>query len=428
MTEADEPFVVTELTMIRVRWAGVAFGLVQVLTYYRPYPPGILPLALGLVGFLAVANLALWLVARRITTEKGSTYLSATGLTVDTAIVMGFVSLYTFDVDTAIWALIYILPLEGAIKFQRKGALAIMLIAAILYTLREIFGAAVYHNELLLTSISYRMGLGFIIATVSGSTASNLVQKRAEVQRQADLLRHALEREHENAEQLRQVDDMRMAFVSAVSHDLRTPLSTILGFAKTLERALPTVPVEEAQQMASRIAVASKRLEKMLSDLMNMDRLRRGVLEPDRISTDIAHLADRVVAGLEVQDRNVEVVAEPTSASVDPVQTEHILQNLVANAIKHTDEDSSVWVRINRENGGVLIIVEDDGDGVPDDAKESIFEPFRQGGPGGSGTGIGLSLVAKFAELHGGRAWVEDRPGGGASFRVLLKDEIPTAL
>jgi signal transduction histidine kinase len=78
-----------------------------------------------------------------------------------------------------------------------------------------------------------------------------------------------------------------------------------------------------------------------------------------------------------------------------------------------------------REEDGVLIVVEDAGPGVPDDLKQAVFEPFRQGdgGPNPSpGVGVGLSLVSRFAELHGGRAWVEDRPGGGASFRVFLPD------
>jgi signal transduction histidine kinase len=84
-----------------------------------------------------------------------------------------------------------------------------------------------------------------------------------------------------------------------------------------------------------------------------------------------------------------------------------------------------VWVRVARRGDGVLLAVEDAGGGVPRELRASLFEPFRQG-PGASahapGVGIGLSLVARFAELHGGRAWVQDRPGGGASFRVQLPD------
>jgi two-component system sensor histidine kinase MtrB len=101
------------------------------------------------------------------------------------------------------------------------------------------------------------------------------------------------------------------------------------------------------------------------------------------------------------------------------------VENLLVNAARHTPPDCTIWVKVVPEDGGVLITVEDQGAGVPEELRETIFEPFRQG-PGAPahspGVGIGLSLVARFAELHAGRAWVEERPGGGASFKVFLPD------
>jgi signal transduction histidine kinase len=92
------------------------------------------------------------------------------------------------------------------------------------------------------------------------------------------------------------------------------------------------------------------------------------------------------------------------------------------NAVRHTPRGCRLWVRVAPEDGGALISDEDDGPGVPEELKEVIFQAFRKGTPGDDtpGSGIGLSLVARFAELHGGRAWVEDRVGGGATFRVFL--------
>ena len=103
------------------------------------------------------------------------------------------------------------------------------------------------------------------------------------------------------------------------------------------------------------------------------------------------------------------------------MQLERTVYNLVGNAIKHTDSD--VTIRTWKVDDGVMFAVDDAGPGVPDDVKEAIFEPFRRATDVHTpGAGVGLSLVAEFARVHGGRAWVEDRPGGGSSFRVLFAD------
>jgi two-component system OmpR family sensor kinase len=97
--------------------------------------------------------------------------------------------------------------------------------------------------------------------------------------------------------------------------------------------------------------------------------------------------------------------------------------NLLANAVKHTPPGTEIRIRVERGGDGVLIIVDDRGPGVPEKHQRAIFEIFNRGDTDSSytsGTGIGLSLVSQFAALHGGQVWVEENPGGGASFRVLL--------
>jgi signal transduction histidine kinase len=109
--------------------------------------------------------------------------------------------------------------------------------------------------------------------------------------------------------------------------------------------------------------------------------------------------------------------------SVDAAKVERIVENLLANTLRHTPAGTPVWIRIVPEARGVLLVVEDQGSGVPEEIREMIFEPFRQGpdAPEHSpGVGVGLTLVRRFAELHGGRAWVQGRDGGGASFRIFL--------
>jgi signal transduction histidine kinase len=117
----------------------------------------------------------------------------------------------------------------------------------------------------------------------------------------------------------------------------------------------------------------------------------------------------------------VEIDTEPVTIAVDQAKVERMVENLLANVARHT-VDARVWIRVAAQDGGALISVDDEGTGVPDDLKQRIFVPFSRGPEAADlpGSGIGLSLVAGFAELHGGRAWVEDRPGRGASFRVFL--------
>lgn len=234
---------------------------------------------------------------------------------------------------------------------------------------------------------------------------------------------HAYEKERRSAERLRELDEMKTAILSAVSHDLRTPITSVLGYARTLQRLGHGVPEEQAREFLDAIVANARRLDRLVSDLLDLDRLTRGVLAPNRRPTDLRALAESVVGTLDLGGHTVEVESAGGRVLVDPARTERILENLVANAAKYTPEGTPIWIRVRPEDGGVLIAVEDAGPGIPDEDKLTIFEPFRRGEslrPCVRGTGVGLSLVAHFAQLHGGRAWVEDREGGGASFRVYL--------
>jgi PAS domain S-box-containing protein len=236
-------------------------------------------------------------------------------------------------------------------------------------------------------------------------------------------LRESEQREREAAERLRALDDMKNTFLAAVSHELRSPLTTILGLALTLERA-PDIGGHEREDLLTRLSANARKLDRLLKDLLDIDRLHRGIVEPQYRVTDVGALARRTVEHLDATgDRTVHVRTTPVVIAVDPPKVERIIENLVMNAVRHTDADRTIWIGVDPSDEGVEIVVQDDGPGVPPELRTAIFEPFRQGptaSPHAPGTGIGLSLVARFAELHGGRAWVDERPGGGAAFHVEL--------
>jgi signal transduction histidine kinase len=237
-----------------------------------------------------------------------------------------------------------------------------------------------------------------------------------------DELERAVGVERETSAELRAIDDVRNTFLAAVSHDLRTPLAAIMGLARTLERR--ELGEDDARDLAARIGANARRLDRMVTDLLDLDRLATGVVEWSPHPTDVAELVARIVADSDVLDgREVHVETSEARAQVDATQVERIVENLLANAVRHTPPEAGIWVSVRPENGGALIAVEDDGPGVPADQRRAVFEPFRRAGADhAASVGVGLAVVARFAELHGGRAWVEEREGGGASFRVWFPE------
>jgi PAS domain S-box-containing protein len=236
----------------------------------------------------------------------------------------------------------------------------------------------------------------------------------------------AYEREHQAAEQLRKLDEMKNAFISAVSHELRTPLTSVVGFSDTLARHHAKLPDAEREELVVRLNVNARKLDRLLADLLDVDRLTRGILRPNLQYVGVAELIGGVVKSADyLGGRPVEVEVSPMVIKMDGPKVERIVENLLANAVRHTPEGTGIWVKAIRVPEGALIMVEDAGKGIPESVQATIFEPFEQGPERiehSPGVGIGLSLVSRFAELHHGRAWVEERVGGGSSFRVFIPE------
>ena len=244
------------------------------------------------------------------------------------------------------------------------------------------------------------------------------VTERKEIE---DAMRSALEGERDLGRKLRLLDEFKDSLLTAVSHELRTPLTVIIGLASTLQRPV-TLPADEQRDLMRRLEANAHRLDSLLMDLLDVDRLNRGVIEPRPRATGLEGVVLRALESLDVHDHPFTVEVGDVAASVDPAHAERIAENLLANAAKHTPPGTHVWIRADRDAEGVTLIVDDAGPGVPEAIRDAVFEPFRRGDGASNapGTGVGLALVARFARLNGGRAWVEERSGGGASFRVLF--------
>jgi signal transduction histidine kinase len=250
-----------------------------------------------------------------------------------------------------------------------------------------------------------------------------LVQLKATIDRQ----RKRLTEDELVAARLRELNDMKDALLHAVSHDLKQPVAGILGAAQTLRReSTLNLTEEERRDLLVMIEASGHRMNRLINDLLDLDRIDRGEFEPMREPTDVGELVRMIAAeSSNLATHPVDVEADPVLVSIDRGKVERIIDNLLANAGRHTPRGTPVHVRVDALKNGVILTVEDEGEGVPDELKDQLFELFRQGGnPASGGLGVGLSLVRRFAEFHGGRAFVEDRPGGGARFVVLLPGEV----
>jgi signal transduction histidine kinase/integral membrane sensor domain MASE1 len=250
-------------------------------------------------------------------------------------------------------------------------------------------------------------------------TCQDITDRRAS----EDVLRTALERERLAAEDLRKLDQAKNAFLSAVSHELRTPLTAIIGFTELLGEPAVREDQEMVTGLVERLGFSSHRLSDLLSDLLDIDRLHRGILEPHRRRAVLRDLVERALVSVNVGKHPLSVKIDDAEVLVDAAQVERIVENLVSNAVKYTPAGTEISVMAQaRPDEGLTLTVQDRGPGVPLELRETIFDPFVRGDTGTftPGTGIGLALVDRFAKLHGGRAWIDESDGGGARFHVEL--------
>jgi signal transduction histidine kinase len=217
-------------------------------------------------------------------------------------------------------------------------------------------------------------------------------------------------------------------FVSAAAHDLKTPLTTLLGQAQILELRFGRDPAL-AQHLPAigRIAREARRLSALVEDLLDASRVEEGKLEVRREPVDVAavvrHVAERNRAG---RERIILDASERLTGSVDRRRFEQLLDNLVENGLKYSGKDTPVEVRAWRDDGEIRISVRDHGIGIPATDLPHVFDRFRRAANVDArhyaGIGLGLYICRGIAREHGGRIWVESTVGHGSTFHVALPD------
>lgn len=217
--------------------------------------------------------------------------------------------------------------------------------------------------------------------------------------------------------------------LSSLSHELRTPLSTIIAAADNLKSTNAKLSEQNKEELLEEISKASLRLNEQVENLLNMSRLESGIIQVKKDWCDMNDLVHVVVNRLKenapTRIVNVVVKEDTPLVKVDIDLIEQILHNLILNAFQYIPKYCVVTVRVSFKVDKMILVVEDNGDGFPEDERDKVFEKFyRLKNSITGGTGLGLSIVKGFVEAHNGTIKLENVIGGGTRFTMEIPTEI----
>jgi K+-sensing histidine kinase KdpD len=268
-----------------------------------------------------------------------------------------------------------------------------------------------------------------IVAVVSGTLAelararaSEAERRREEADRALAALaatareRDRMQAEAIEAEALRRSDELKTALLRSVSHDLRTPLTSIIAAGAALDS--PSVDAAERHELSEAVVEQGQRLSRLVENLLDVSRLEAGAAAPRREPVDPGELLEAARDSLGAGAGSVRLAVDPglPALRADAAQLERAFANLLDNAIVHSG-GQPVVARAQRVGPRLVVRVVDRGPGIPADQRERIFEPFVHAGAS-QGSGLGLAIARGFVEANGGVIEVESLPGQGSSFVV----------
>lgn len=272
----------------------------------------------------------------------------------------------------------------------------------------------------------------FAIVAIAGATLAELARARAaESERRREEADRALaeleqlERERDRmraeaieAEALRRSDELKTSLLRSVSHDLRTPLTSIIAAGAALDS--PSATAAERHELSEAVVEQGQRLSRLVENLLDVSRLEAGKAEPRREPVDLPGLLEAARHSIGERGEVVRLALDQDlpALSADPTQLERAFANLLDNAVVH-GEGQPVLVRSRLVGPRLVVRVVDRGPGIAESERERIFEPFYRAGAGaGNGSGLGLAIARGFIEANGGEVEVESLPGQGSSFVV----------
>jgi len=240
----------------------------------------------------------------------------------------------------------------------------------------------------------------------------------------------ALQYERRAATHLRETVEMQQSFLQSMSHELRTPLTTVIGVAQLLQSGRLDPTGEDHRILLQRLTAQAEGLYRKLEDMSEVARLADETATLDLEDVDLSMLVRQEAGQTELNSHHLHLDITPWAhVQGDFTRLRRLLSILLDNAVRHTPEGGSIWVSLVTDPNGAVLRVDDEGPGVPEELREAVFQPFRQGRDvrdrARPGTGIGLALAQHTVVAHRGHIHCLERPGGGARFEVRLPSQPP---
>ncbi|MFF4901195.1 ATP-binding protein [Streptomyces sp. NPDC001068] len=234
--------------------------------------------------------------------------------------------------------------------------------------------------------------------------------------------RQRLQLEADRAKELAEGNRIRTALLAAVSHDLRTPLAGIKASVSSLRSDDVEWSEQDRAELLEAIEAGADRLDHLVGNLLDITRLQTGTVTPIVREADLDEVVPMALGGVPEDSVELDIPETLPMVHVDKGLLERVVANVVENAVKYSPADTLVLVKASSMADRVEVRVVDRGPGVPDEAKERIFEPFQRYGdaPRGAGVGLGLAVARGFTEAMGGTLTAEDTPGGGLTMVLSL--------
>lgn len=402
-----------ESRMTYVRSFAVVFGVLSV-TIQPTYPDDKTRLqAWLLVAALAFGTIGIWGASARAAQTESHRRLSHAGFAFDIAVISAFVWIYAYERPYVTWALLFLIPLEGALRYRLKGSSIGAGYIALFFLPQTLRRSEIMDMDFDAATYVFVVCLSTLIAAVTGAMAN---QWHAQTEAF----------EHQSLK-LAEVDRLKDRFLAITSHEIRGPLTAIIAGVDTIRKRSARLTPEQHDRLLEMIALQSNQLARLVDDLSITSQIQSGQLA---LQTEEADLEQTVTGALDAaaskrRQHQLEVFVEPLSANMDSSRVGQIIRNLVENAYKYTPDRSRVSVAVRAHGKDLEIKVGDDGPGIPAGKRDKLFEAFsriEETAAGQEGVGLGLYVVSQLVAAMKGRIDLQSS-SRGTTFTISIPCE-----